>query len=452
MYVMIITLFKSSVGKDNTHIFRKWEIMTISLQEKLKSYGDTYWNFDKVRRNGIHKIVNYPAMMVAPMQHKLIEDIINMERNIKNIFDPFHGSGTTLVEGNRFGLNLLGIDINPLANLITKVKLYGVDKDKIYNSNEELFYNINRLKNSEIELHTFDKIKKWFREDIIRDLTIIRNSIILEKSQKNRLYYWLCLCDLIRKYSNTRSSTFKLHIKEEHKIKEMENNLINDFVTNVKTSHLFLEPEKSNYKSIIQGDSLVEMRKMGSESIDFICTSPPYGDNGTTVTYGQYSILCLLWIDVEDLTISNDLLISNFSAIDTLSLGGRIDPVVTNSNDIPSQTLKNTLNSISLIKQKKVKCFFNDYFKILLEMIRVLKSEHLMVLTLGNRRVDNQEIQLDEITKEFCTSNGLIVEAKLNREIPRKRMPKKISHIENYGPVQSMNSETVIVLRKRRVL
>jgi site-specific DNA-methyltransferase (cytosine-N4-specific) len=425
--------------------------MNSNLQKKLKSYGESYWNFDKFRRDGIHKIANYPAMMVAPMQHKLMEDIINMEGNIANIFDPFHGSGTSLVEGYRLGLNVVGIDINPLANLITKVKLQGVDKKTVYNSNELLFKNINKFKESGIdEVHFFEKIEKWFREDIIYDLSIIRKSIILENDKSTREYYWTCMSDLVRKYSNTRSSTFKLHIKEQSKIENMENILIKEFMHLVEQNINLLDSKEEKEQSIliIQGDSLSEMKKMEDNNIDFICTSPPYGDNGTTVTYGQYSILSLLWIDNRDLKITNENLIKNFSAIDTLSLGGRKKPIISKTDYFPSETLNNTLKTISVDKQKKVKNFFSDYFNGLREMIRVLKKGHLMVLTLGNRRVDNKEIKLDQITKEFCTSNGLELEATIVREIKRKRIPKMVSHVSNFGPVQSMNTETVLILRK----
>lgn len=426
--------------------------MQTNLQQKLKSYGETYWNFEKIKRDGIHKIANYPAMMVAPMQHKLIEDIINLEGNISNIFDPFHGSGTTLVEGNRFGLDLIGIDINPLANLITKVKLQGINKDTIYNSNEQLFLNLRKYKEGNIEVHSFEKIEKWFRNDVIYDLSVIRKSIIDEKDKKNREYYWTCMSDLIRKYSNTRSSTFKLHIKEESKIKNMDNNIIKDFINSVEANINSFESEKSNSKLLIQGDAIEIMEGMEADSIDFICTSPPYGDNGTTVTYGQFSILSLLWIDHKDLTISNNQLIESFSAIDTLSLGGRIDPSISKSDTIHSNTLTNILKNISLNKQKKIKNFFNDYFNVIRQMIRVIKPGHLMVLTLGNRRVDNQEIKLDEITKEFCINNGLEVEAEVVRNIYRKRMPTMVSHVSNVGPVKSMNAETVLILRKGRSL
>jgi DNA modification methylase len=418
------------------------------LQNKLNSYGENYWDFENIKRAGIHKIANYPAMMVAPMQHKLIEDIYLTEKNISNILDPFHGSGTTLVEGKKFQLDLIGIDINPLANLITKVKIQGIDSNTIYNSIELIKYNIKKISYMEIEPFSFYKIEKWFREDIIHDLTIIRKSIMLEKNIKNRLYFWVCLSDLIRKYSNTRSSTFKLHIKEEEKILSMENNVIDDFVKSIEENHLHMEPLGGINYQLLQGDSSLEMRKLSTNSIDLICTSPPYGDNSTTVTYGQFSILSLFWIDNNDLCVTNEYLISNYSAIDTLSMGGKKNDTVLKYS---VSSLNNIIQQVGLSKQSKITNFFNDYFTALTEMIRILKDNHLMILTVGNRRVDNVEISLDEITYEFCLKNGMILEAKLNRGIPRKRMPRKISHLENHGAVSSMNKETVLVLRKKGV-
>lgn len=41
------------------------------------------------------------------------------------------------------------------------------------------------------------------------------------------------------------------------------------------------------------GDSKEHLAAMVADSVDLICTSPPYGDNHTTVTYGQFSILIL---------------------------------------------------------------------------------------------------------------------------------------------------------------
>lgn len=93
--------------------------MTI-LQDRLNNYGIDYWDFKDNKRNGIHKLAGYPAMMVAPMQYQIIKEICDSENDITNILDPFHGSGTTLVEGKSLDLDVVGIDINPLANVFRK--------------------------------------------------------------------------------------------------------------------------------------------------------------------------------------------------------------------------------------------------------------------------------------------------------------------------------------------
>ena len=61
----------------------------------------------------------------------------------------------------------------------------------------------------------------------------------------------------------------------------------------------------------------------GQVKSDIIITSPPYGDNATTVPYGQYSYLPLQWVDLDDIdgAIDVDYLVSTHE-IDTRSLGG----------------------------------------------------------------------------------------------------------------------------------
>jgi len=81
-------------------------------------------------------------------------------------------------------------------------------------------------------------------------------------------------------------------------------------------------------------------------------------------------------------------------------------------------------------------------------MFRVLKENHLIVLTLGNRRVDNIEVKLDDITSEFALNNNVGIEAIVKREIPYKRIPKRVSKVGNIGAVSSMNTETVLILKK----
>ena len=53
---------------------------------------------------------------------KLVNAFIN-ELNIKgNIFDPFSGSGTTLLASRMADLNSFGMDVNPISVLVAKVE------------------------------------------------------------------------------------------------------------------------------------------------------------------------------------------------------------------------------------------------------------------------------------------------------------------------------------------
>ncbi len=412
------------------------------LQQRL-NYTEGSLDFKEFKQNGIHGVAKYPAMMVAPMQEKVLNDILKVEKTIKNIFDPFHGSGTTLVVGKELGLETVGVDINPLANLFTDVKLTGVSHLAMKTSNSILKQRLNE----EFVLHDFRNIKKWFREDVIEDLSRIKTAISKEEDYITRRYYWLCFSNVIYKYKNSRKSTFKLHVKKEEDIKGIINNVIEDFILEVngRFKHLPNYDNRSSHKLITKDirEACVEIEK---ESIDLICTSPPYGDNATTVTYGQFSILALLWIDEKDLDISHPDVLTTFSKIDYLSLGGKSNALL--EWDILS--LNHALSRVSESKQNKINSFFLDYFEALIAIIKTLKKNGILMLTLGNRTVDGVKISLDKITQEFLEQNSFSLITDVKRNIHNKRMPSRVSKLKGRGAVKSMSQETILVFRKEK--
>jgi len=422
-------------------LLRNGEAM--SLVDKINKKELNYWDFSDVVSTGIHKISAYPATMVPDMQNELIKLIKSEDKSVQNILDPFHGSGVTLVEGMKNDLTPIGIDINPLANLITLVKLQGINKNQIKLSNNRII-ELLRKESFEFEIHDFYNINKWYREDFIETFSKIRAAIQRERYKNIRQYYWVCLINILKKYSNTRSSTFKLHVKKQKDIDSMSNGIIEDFIKNIEKSYVFL-PSFVQYdkKKLYIGKAEEILSKFEDGTIDLICTSPPYGDNPTTVTYGQYSILPLFWIDRTDLGEFDEQLIANYSSIDSNSLGGNQRV----RSSFESSVLNDFLSRIDDKKQDKVKNFVLDYLNVMTELVRILKVGKYIVLTLGNRRVDNRVVPLSTITMEYLESNGFILEKMITRNIPKKRMPRKVSKV--YGnSVESMNQEYVLILKK----
>ncbi len=413
------------------------------IAEELNRYPQNYWDFKGITKSGIHDIGKYPATMVPDMQYQLLS-VISKHINNKNItlLDPFCGSGTTLVIAQELGINSVGIDINPYATLLSFVKTHKYNRTDVCDAISTIKSNLE--KESKFSIYDFYNIKKWFRDDIINSLSQIRHCILLEKSQDIRKFFWICLSEVIFKFSNDRTSTFKLHALPKEKIDLIEDKCIEYFIKIINDNSEHLNYSNTTSSNIIYGDSSSIINNKLKGEFDIICTSPPYGDNPTTVTYGQASILFLKWIDSKDLYCSQELL-EKYTTIDKISVGGEKRKII-NTKDIKS--LKDFLDKISLKKQAKVINFFEDYYISLKCMKKCLSKSGYLIMTVGNRSVDTVRQPLDNITIEIAGKMGLQVVSKFNRNILYKKTPLTLSMTENEKVVKSISEETILIFTK----
>ena len=83
------------------------------------NFGNT-WDFATVdTKEYTHCYHNYPAMMIPQIARRLIKDY-GSSANV--LFDPYCGTGTSLVEARLFSINSIGTDLNPLARLLSRAK------------------------------------------------------------------------------------------------------------------------------------------------------------------------------------------------------------------------------------------------------------------------------------------------------------------------------------------
>lgn len=413
------------------------------IAEELNRYPQDYWDFKGITKSGIHNIGKYPATMVPDMQYQLLS-VIRKHLNNKNItlLDPFCGSGTTLVIAQELGINSVGIDINPYATLLSFVKTHKYNRTDVCDAISTIKNNLEQESN--FPIYDFDNIKKWFRDDIIKSLSQIRYCILLEKNQDIRKFFWICLSEVIFKFSNDRTSTFKLHALPKEKIDLIEDKCIEYFIKIINDNSEHLNYSNTTSSNIIYGDSSSIINNKLKGEFDIICTSPPYGDNPTTVTYGQASILFLKWIDSKDLYCSQELL-EKYTTIDKISVGGEKRKII-NTKDI--KLLKDFLDKISLKKQAKVINFFEDYYISLKCMKKCLSKSGYLIMTVGNRSVDTVRQPLDNITIEIAGKMGLQVVSKFNRNILYKKTPLTLSMTENEKVVKSISEETILIFTK----
>jgi site-specific DNA-methyltransferase (cytosine-N4-specific) len=232
-----------------------------------------------------------------------------------------------------------------------------------------------------------------------------------------------------------------LHIKGDDKIKNMENTVVDSFLNAARVNVKKFKHKSENF-ILYKNDIFDIIRKFRKGAFDVSITSPPYGDNATTVPYGQFSMLPLYTIPEYDLELEGWEL-DNYSIIDNHSMGGSESSI--SLTDFEFSLIRDYLTLISIGKQKKVIRYFKDYFCFLKELCRVTRK--YIILTLGNRTVDRIEINLVAITKSYLDKNNYHNIDSAMRIIPRKRTPKITSNVYQ-KPVNSMNYEYILIYKK----
>jgi hypothetical protein len=370
------------------------------------------------------------------------------------------GASNTLVTAMKYGMNVFGQDINPLSVLLSQVKTSFFTLEELQDSEKRISSKINSDSSEIIEV-TFPNIDKWFQKKIQKELSKIYRAIKNENDLKIRKFYWIAVAETIRITSNDRTSTFKMHMRPIEEINSRNLSAINAFTSVLKKNIIdiieynLLLSQNGQIKdgkydknvNVVWGDSNVEIRT--DKTFNLLVTSPPYGDNKTTVTYGQFSFLPLQWIPIEDIddTITIDYL-KTAQSIDNKSLGGQIKE---NIKDVEervfekSNTLKRFINQFKdgeRKKAEKVTRFINDLDNSIDKMLPKMNKDSFLVWTIGNRNVNEQVVQNDLILKELFTDKGISLFTDLEREILSKRMPGR----NNFSNM--MSKEKILIFKK----
>ncbi len=419
--------------------------MITALQKK---YSDSSWNFKEANTKTLtHCYHSYPAMMIPQVAARLIE---KFGKNAKLLFDPYCGTGTSLVEANVRNINGIGTDLNPLARLIAKAKTTPIDisvLDKYLNDFDDWIFTLkfNANINNSIITPDFYNIDYWFTKEVQIKLTILKQRIekIEDESVKN--FFFVAFSETIRESSLTRNSEFKLYRISEQRLKNFNPDVFNIFEKKLLRNRNglieFLNAKKNNSFSKIYSFNTVEeipSEILPENSVDIVVTSPPYGDSRTTVAYGQFSRLTNQWLGF-----------SNASNLDKELMGGKRTLKI-NKFEIPilDETIKK-INEKDPLRVRDVYSFYKDYFNSIKNISKVIKNKGFACFVVGNRKVRGITLPTDEITAEIFALNGFRHIETIIRKIPNKKMPSKNSPTNVKGEKDStMNYEYIVVMQK----
>ena len=358
-----------------------------------------------------------------------------------------------------YGLDVYGQDINPLAVLVAKVRTGPLLPVPLRVSASQALQRAISDTSTELAVD-FTYRQKWFRQDVAIDLSRLRRAIQQENELWIRRFLWVTLAETIRLTSNDRTTTYKLHMRPTHEIESRVVQPIALFSDLLKRNIIDLEKYCSEltakghlkdglYCGVAQAviadstRSISCSRPDGVRGFDLVVTSPPYGDNKSTITYGQHSYLALQWIPFGDIGKDVDpTCLDSTLALDTASIGGRrtrnLEEQVASLRQA-SGTLSLTLDDLSKAPRDRVSrvaAFYTDLLMALEKITAVLRPNAYLIFTIGNRSVGGIEIQNHEILKELLEVRNVTTVAQLQRKIHNRRMPYRnqrasMMHTEN---------------------
>lgn len=416
---------------------------TGKMKEYNRVFDDrwSFWNADtKEYTHGYH---SYPAMMIPQVCRALINEFRPKGR-FSLLFDPYMGSGTTLVEGAVAGVDAIGTDLNPLARLMSKVKTTHYNLNEIKDQIQNICFNFSFYSEDQVVNRNFDRISNysfWYSEDVLLKLSFLSQEI--DKLNENKDFFDLVLAETVRESSFTRNGEFKRFRMKEESIKKFKPDVFKIFAQkadrNAKGLESFNKLKGNTSATICDFNTTFgiphDIIKDGD--VDMVVTSPPYGDSRTTVAYGQFSRWANEWFGF-----------ANACNLDSLLMGGK----KTGSEIFQTESLRETLDTIKSLDGKRyleVVSFLNDYWMSIQNVARCVRTGGTVCYVVGNRTVKGIQIDLDYYTAEMFEKCGFRHITTIVRCIPNKRMPSKTSPTNKPGDkVSTMTNEYIVILMK----
>ncbi len=405
------------------------------------------WTFNgENTRDYTHIYHDYPARMIPQIPRKIL-NMLNLNKGV--LFDPYCGTGSSLVEGLLLSLDVIGTDINPLAQLIAKAKTnYSMDPKQIRKAIDDFIY-FSVYPNLTSVIPNVKNISFWFKKDVIESLGMILAYLQKIENEDMRIFFSVAFSETVRLSSNTRRGEFKLFRYNKQYLSNFNPDPFKIMAEKLEKNYLGYLAFKRHmdlleYKPKADIYSFNSVKDIPNEFIpsnyaDIVITSPPYGDSHTTVAYGQYSRLSIEWLSLSN---SNE-------DVDKTSMGGSRAPQIIKFECSPLDLAIEEIGSKNEKRAKEVVSFYIDLRQSIKNVSKIVKQNGYVCYIVADRTVSEVMLPTSEAIKCFFNDEGFQEFGTYLRNIPNKRMPMLNSPTNVSGnKSKTMTKEFIIIMKK----
>ncbi|MDY0282046.1 MAG: class I SAM-dependent methyltransferase, partial [Salinivirgaceae bacterium] len=259
---------------------------------KLKSID---WNFTDASEDPLSNIHPYPARFIPNIPRELIL-ALGCDKN-SVILDPFCGSGTTLLEAQRAGFESVGVDLNPIACLISNVKTQRAPENFLYEANI-INEQSKKAFDENVKIPAIPNLDHWFKADVQKALSVILKHIDEQSDMALKNALKLALSSIIVRVSNQESDTRYAAVDNNY----TANDVFSSFLVACKKIHEALIEKSVLCESgeIINRDILSMATSDFDKPVGLVITSPPYPNAYEYWLYHKYR---MWWLGFDPIQV-----------------------------------------------------------------------------------------------------------------------------------------------------
>ena len=319
------------------------------------------------------------------------------------VVDPYCGSGTTLLESALLGRKAIGVDLNPLAVLIARVKTTPIPESTLtelvntlanalatggVDDEFPLFQALAAEEVSKIEQDPrlcYDWYQKWFQPNVLRDLVAIDLMISEIDDQALSDFARVAFSNILRRSSNAHSGYPNVMFDKRSPEKGSP---ITPFLKTLKRNVAMvasLSKVNASWSDVHVVHGNANALPVADGVVDAVISHPPYVGS---VPYAEYGALSLRWLGADPKKLDREL------------TGGRRQ-----SRDV-------------------VERFEDGYRHMLEETHRVLRPGGQAFLMVGNPTVRGETVALDQMTLKLAREAGMELATQAERKGTNRRANK----------------------------
>ena len=251
-------------------------MVSVSAPPSLRQRADYTYRFnDRVARHGWLRLT--PAYSV-----RIVEELLSCHPDVKCVFDPFCGTGTTALSAIQRGTDALTIDINPFLVWLARAKTACYSPETLTEARQAADDAAHQAEDTSTEAPpppAIHNISRWWGSTELGFLCRLKASIgaLTERETAVSDLLQVAFCRTLMRLSNAAFNHQSMSFRDARPRGLFEGDAVEVFRREVEQVLAGASHDPAGSAVVRQGNALERMPE-AKRSVDLVITSPPYAN------------------------------------------------------------------------------------------------------------------------------------------------------------------------------